>query len=140
MASTGNSGTMRPSNVTAANRPLYGIKFPFQKANGEFPARTRDTECVQNDLLTLFNTPIRSRVMRPLLGHRAFSSVFEAQGALLTALLQREVRQVIQRHEPRVRVRSVSTENGARNVDTTIEYVTQGVVDTVTIPSLIAGT
>lgn len=131
-----NSGTMRPSNQKASKKELVGISFPFRKENGEFPARDRDAECVKNDLFTLFKTVARSRVMRPLLGHTANDVVFESKGGVLSARLQRIVRQTILNNEPRVDVRRVGISENGTTVITGVQYIIKGVVDSLTLPEI----
>lgn len=131
-----NTGTNRPSNVTAQNKRVTGISFPFRKENGQFPAIEQDADCVRNDLLSLFNTALTSRVMRPAFGHNAYDAVFEAQGALLNAILQRIVRQTISNHEPRVNVRNVTIEEVDTRVDVFVDYDVQGVPETLQVLSI----
>lgn len=136
MASSGNQNTTRSSNQMATNKPLVGIRFPFRKGNGEFPERVRGKDVVQSDLLMLFSTPLRSRVMRPVAGHNAELSVFESQGPLLNAILQRIIRQTVLNNEPRAQVTSVDIQVDGTKVDMTLHYVVQGVVDSVKIPTI----
>lgn len=131
-----NSGTTRPSNQKAATRKLVGISFPFRKENGKFPATDTDAECVQNDVFTLFNTVARSRVHRPLVGHRAHSMVFESQGALLRARLQREIRQTILNNEPRITIIAISLEQDGTAITPTVDYRVKGIRDSTNLPTL----
>lgn len=131
-----NSGTMRPSNQKASKRQLVGISFPFRKENGEFPARDRDADCVQNDLFTLFKTVARSRVMRPLVGHTANDVVFESKGGVLNARLQRIIRQTILNNEPRVDILQIRVSENDTTVASGVQYLIKGVVDKVDLPEI----
>lgn len=128
-----NTGTTRASNKRADAKSTIGISFPFRKEDGEFPKRVADGDCVQNDLLTLFKTPLRSRIHRPLFGHTGHRAVFESQGSLLNARLQRSTRQTIKNNEPRVKVLSLTIENKNTETVQTIDYVSQGVRDKLTL-------
>lgn len=127
MASSETNNSNRPSNVRGSNRDLVGIAFPFQRGNGEFPMRVRNVACVSNDLLLLFKTPLRSRVMRPLVGTKVWTLVFEGTGPLLQARINRAVLMPIARQEPRVKARAISISEKDTLVDTTIYYTVQGV-------------
>lgn len=122
-----NTGTTRPSNQTGTTKPTVGISFPFRKEGGEFPVRVRDVACVENDLLTLFKTPQRSRIMRPKAGHNMDQLVFDSTGSLLNARLQRGVRQVIKNNDPRIAVQSITLETEGTAVTATVNHTVQGV-------------
>ena len=127
-----NSGTStRPSNKTTANRDLVGIAFPFRKEKGEFPRKATNVDAVKSDIISLFNTPIRSRVMRRSFGNNAMELVFESTGPLLNARLQRNIRQTIANNEPRVVVIAIGITESNTQVVSTIVYSVQGVIDNV---------
>lgn len=123
----------RPSNVRGANRDLIGLKFPFQRSEGEFPARVRNIDCVTSDLLMLFRSSLRERPMRPEHGTNVHSLVFESRGDLLNARLQRAVRQAIALNEPRVNVLSIDISEQDTKIDVFVVYEVQGVRQSVTI-------
>lgn len=125
--------TTRPSNKTASSKDVIGISFPFRKENGEFPKRAINIDAVKSDLISLFETPIRSRVMRPTFGSNKEILVFESTGPLLRARIERNIRQTIINNEPRVEVVAVNVEEEKTQVIATILYVVQGVPDTVTL-------
>lgn len=131
-----NTGTTKASNQRASTQSVIGISFPFRKEDGEFPKRETDIACVKNDLLTLFKTPVRSRIMRPRMGHTAHQAVFESQGALLNARLQRVIRQTIANNEPRVQVLRIPVETSGTEVTPTIDYVVQGVRDSLELDTI----
>jgi len=131
-----NTGTSRSSNQRSTDKSTVGIAFPFRKEDGEFPKRVRDIDCVRDDLITLFKTPIRSRIMRPKVGHVAHQAVFESQGSLLNARLQRIIRQTAKNNEPRVRVLSILVNQDKTEVTPTVNYITQGVRETITLDSI----
>lgn len=106
---------------------MVGISFPFRKEGGEFPVRVRDVDCVANDLVTLFKTPQRSRIMRPQVGHNTARLVFDSTGSLLNARLQRGVRQTIKNNDPRVVVQQITLDSEGTEVTPTIDYTVQGV-------------
>lgn len=134
-----NTGTTRPSNQTASSKSVVGISFPFRKEDGEFPKRDYDRDCVQNDVFTLFQTPARSRIHRPKVGHNAFPAVFESQSGILNARLQRTIRQTIKNNEPRVIVLKITTVNSGTEVTPTVEYMTQGIKDKVELNGIQTG-
>jgi len=123
--------TTRPSNQTTSNRNLVGISFPFRKENGEFPKKAVNTDAVKSDILSLFATQLGSRPMRRSYGSNASELVFESQGALLNARLQRNIKQTIANNEPRITVVGIGIEETNTLVTATIVYVIQGVVDRV---------
>jgi len=131
-----NTGTMRASDQRASQRRLVGISFPFRKENGEFPARVRDADCVQNDLLTLFNTVFRNRVMRPLLGHSANNLVFDSIDGTLVARLQRIIRQTIVNNENRIKIISITMSRSGTKITPKCTYVVQGIRETVELPTI----
>lgn len=125
--------TTRPANIKASNTDLIGFSFPFRKEDGEFPKRDLNRAVVQSDLLSLFNTPIRSRRMKPLCGSNKEQIVFESTGPLLRARLQRNIRQTIFLHEPRVQVIAIDIQEERTEVIAQILYRIQGVSDRITI-------
>lgn len=108
---------------------LVGISFPFRKENGQFPAVAYDVDAVQNDLITLFKTPIRTRVMRPTFGSNGHELVFESIGPLLEARMQRSIRQTIALWEPRVRVLSIEISDQGTMIAALVQYEVQGIQD-----------
>lgn len=123
----------RPSNQKASSKSVVGLAFPFRRENGELPLRLKDTDLVKSDLLALFQTPIRTRIMRPTVGHTVDFLLFESQGDLFKARMNRAIRQAIYMNEPRVRVISVSIEEDNTLVNVLIVYETQGVKDSVDV-------
>lgn len=81
-----------------------GISYPFRRADGHFPKMEKGEECVKSDLMTLFQTPVRSRVMRPTLGSDANRYVFEPNVDILKPTIERSIKQTIVANEPRVKV------------------------------------
>lgn len=131
-----NTGTTRPSNQRASTKSTVGISFPFRKEDGEFPKREYDADCVQNDVIALFSQSKRSRIMRPNVGHTAQLVVFESQSALLNARLQRNIRQTIVNNEPRIKVSKIAITTDDTEVTPEVDYVIQGVRDSVTLPAM----
>ena len=123
--------TTRPADVQSGDKTRIGIAFPFRKEAGELPKRAFDADAVKNDLLTLFETPIRSRVMRPTFGSTKERLVFESKGPLLNARLQRNIRQTIFLHEPRVRIRQMQVRESKTEVIALIIYTVQGIKDSI---------
>lgn len=110
-------------------RRLKGISFPFRKADGQFPKVEVDKDAVKNDLTALFQTSVRTRVMRPLVGSNAHTLVFESIGPLLSARLERSIRQTIFLNEPRVTVLSVEIADVGTEVVALVTYDIQGIRD-----------
>lgn len=81
-----------------------GISYPFRREDGQFPKMEEGEDCVKSDLMTLFQTPLRSRVMRPTLGSDANLYVFEPNTDLLKSMIERSIKQTIVANEPRVKV------------------------------------
>lgn len=125
--------TTQVANKKAGERDLIGLSFPFRKADGEFPKRDRNRDVVRSDLIMLFNTPIRSRVMKPTHGSNKEQLVFESTGPLLRARLQRNIRQTIFLNEPRVNVLAIGIEEKKTEVRALILYEIQGVKDNITV-------
>ena len=121
----------RPSDENSSDRDLVGIAFPFRKEAGEFPARVRNKDAVKSDLFTLFNTPRGTRRMRPKYGSNKEQLVFESTGPLLRARLERNIRQTITNHEPRVKVLAVAIQEQKTKVIALIVYIIQGVRDSI---------
>ena|GEM_PF-4282959 len=128
-----NSGTTRPSSTAESQRDLVGISFPFRKENGEFPARVRNADCVQNNIFTLFKTPKRSRIMRPLMGTNAYDLVFESQGSLLKTRLDRGIRQTIKNGEPRANPLSIRITDTDSETTAEVLYEVQGVREVIAL-------
>jgi phage baseplate assembly protein W len=84
-----------------------GFAFPFQKGATGFPASASNNDLIQQALVQLVLTGRGERVMRPDVGSGAYSFVFQSTGAALQALIQRDVRNVIAKYEPRVIVQEV---------------------------------
>lgn len=114
-------------------RNLVGIDYPFRKEDGEFPRKALNAEAVKSDLLTLMRTPLRSRVMRANFGTIVDRLVFDPIDPLLTARLERSIRQAITLHEPRVTVRALEIETSGTAVTVTVRYEIQGFEDSLTI-------
>lgn len=131
-----NTGTTKPSNQTGSTKSVVGISFPFRKEGGEFPVRVRDVACVKDDLLTLFKTTQRSRIMRPKVGHNAESLVFDSTGSLLNARLQRLIRQTVKNNEPRVVVQQITLDTSDTEVTPTVNYTVQGVPGSAELDSI----
>lgn len=125
--------SIRPSNKDSSNKDVIGISFPFRKEGGEFPKRAVNIEAVRSDLISLFETPLRSRIMKPTFGSNKEQLVFESTGPLLRARLERNIRQTIFVNEPRVSVVDVAIEETNTLVTATILYIVQGVSDTIEI-------
>jgi phage baseplate assembly protein W len=123
----------RPANQNASTRDTIGIAYPFRKQDGEFPKKVVNVEAVKSDLITLFDTPLRSRVMKPNFGSNKEELVFESTGPLLRARLIRNIRQTIFLNEPRVVVLAVQITEEKTLVTATILYAVQGVRDTLTL-------
>lgn len=129
-----NAGSsVRSSNQIAANRDIIGIAFPFRKESGEFPKKAINIDAIKSDIISLFKTPLRSRIMRPTFGSNKEDLVFESTGPLLRARLERNIRQTILNHEPRVRVVAINIVEEKTLVTATVLYVVQGISDTVTL-------
>lgn len=126
------------ANQTAGNKRLVGIAFPFRKEKGEFPKKVKDIEAVRSDFFSLFNTPVRTRVMRPNLGTDAHALVFESKGPLLNARLQRSIRQTIFINEPRVNVLAIKIDESDTLVTATIVYEVNGIQDSIELEFPIA--
>lgn len=112
-------------------RQLVGISFPFRKDKGQFPAVDKDIDAVRNDLTSLFNTPVRTRVMRPNLGTTAHNLVFDSIGPLLEARMERSIRQTIFLNEPRVNVLKIDIANTGTEIAALVTYSVNGVTDLV---------
>lgn len=125
--------TTRPANKTASKKDVIGIAFPFRKEDGEFPKRAINVDAVKSDLISLFKTPIRSRMMRPVFGSNKEQLVFESTGPLLRARLERNIRQTVQMNEPRVQIVAVNVTEETTLVTATILYIVQGISDTITL-------
>jgi len=123
----------RSADAKAGDRDLVGIAFPFRKEGGEFPARVRNKDAVKSDLITLFNTPLGSRRMRPNYGSNKEVLVFESTGPLLRARLERNIKQTITNSEPRVKVLAVVIQERKTEVIALIIYLIQGVKDSIQI-------
>jgi len=118
---------------------VIGISYPFRKENGQFPAMEENVDAVKSDLLGLFRTPMRSRVMRPTYGTIVDSLVFENTGPILEARIERSVKQAISIHEPRVKVNAFEIDTQRNLVVVDVQYSVQGISDNVQIELESAG-
>ena len=106
---------------------IRGIAFPFRKENGEFPKMAENEELVSSNLIALFNTPVRRRVMRPELGTTVQSLVFEGITPVLTARLERSIRRSVVEGEPRARVVNIEVTTQDTLVNALVTYDVNGV-------------
>lgn len=127
MASDETNNSSRQSNVRGSNRDLIGLSYPFRKEGGEFPKMDRNIDAVSNNLLLQFRQPMRSRVMRPLIGTLADKMVFENIGELLRARLVREIGRTINVNDPRIEIIDISIEEKDTVVDSLVLYSVNGV-------------
>jgi phage baseplate assembly protein W len=112
---------------------LKGLSFPFRKEDGQFPKIDEDKEAVKSNIIALFNLPKGLRVHRPTLGSIFDLLIFESQGPLLEARIQRAVRDTIANGEPRADVQSVDITTSDTTITVDIVYVVQGQPESVTI-------
>lgn len=110
-----------------------GISYPFRREDGQFPKMEKGEECVKSDLMTLFQTPLRSRVMRPTLGSDANLYVFEPNTDLLKSMLERSIKQTIVSNEPRVKVLKYTFVQEDTKITTDILYQVLGQQDALTM-------
>lgn len=110
-----------------------GISYPFRRDSGQFPKMDKGAECVKSDLMTLFRTPIRSRVMRPTLGSDAERYVFEPNNDFLQILLERSIKSTIVFNEPRVDIIKYTFSQSGTMIVTDILYSVQGQYDSLTM-------
>jgi phage baseplate assembly protein W len=99
-----------------------GIAFPFGKGGTGLPAAAGDDEVVKQSLIQIVQTGMGERVMRPEVGSKASSFVFENNDVLLQALISTELSRAIAAQEPRVQVRRIGVEIQNSDVIVTIEY------------------
>ena len=69
--------------------------------------------------------------MRPTVGTDAHRLVFESQGPLLQARLERSIRQTIFLNEPRVSVQALEFIEEETSIFVNVIYIIQGVLDSV---------
>jgi hypothetical protein len=104
---------------------LYrGIAYPLRKDSVALPAPATDDDLIKQDLIQLIMTGRGERVMRPDLGTKAFSYVFENNDDLLAEMIRTDLRAVIGKYEPRIIPRNIFVDKDEENaVVVTIEYV-----------------
>jgi uncharacterized protein len=112
---------------------LVGISFPFRKENNQFPVVDIDVDAIKSDLILLFNTPIRSRVMRPDFGTNLHSLLFESTDALFIVRIKRSIQQTILNGAPNVDVLDLSVVIQGTTVVVNILYEVKGVRDSLTM-------
>lgn len=110
-----------------------GISYPFRREDGQFPKMEEGEECVKSDLMMLFQTPLRSRIMRPTVGSDADLYVFEPNTELLRPILERSIKQTIVANEPRVKVLKFTFEQENTTITTDILYQVLGQTDQLTM-------
>jgi len=117
-----------------------GIKFPFQSGSRSLPAQSTNEQLIQEGLIQLILTGVGERIMRPDVGCRATSFVFENNDAVLGNLLRAEVQGVVAKYEPRIQLTDIQVSQRSSEVLLTLRYVvlTTGRIGvaTVAIPSL----
>lgn len=103
-----------------------GISYPFRRADGQFPKMEYGANAVDSDLVMLFRTPLRSRVMRPKVGTDAESQVFEPNVSFLEIQLETSIKRTIVLNEPRVKILNYEHERDGTKIKTDIRYSVLG--------------
>jgi len=112
---------------------IRGIAFPFRKENGEFPKMVEDEEAVGNNVIALFNLPVRRRVMRPNVGTNLQSMVFEPTGPVFISMMERSVRRTLAEGEPRAKVLFIDTQLNGTTVTSQVTYEVSGIRKTTVV-------
>ena len=88
--------------------PTYrGLSFPFRASSLGFPAPSEDDELLWESIVSLLQTGLGERVMRPDVGSLAYSFLFENNDILLGQLIASDIAQLLARYEPRILLQSV---------------------------------
>jgi phage baseplate assembly protein W len=112
---------------------LVGISFPYRKENNQFPVVDIDVDAIKSDLILLFSTPIRSRVMRPTFGTNIHSLIFEGIDDLLLTRMSRSIIQTILNWAPNVEILDLNVETEGTTVTFEIDYEVKGLRDSLKI-------
>lgn len=108
---------------------LAGISWPFRIEDNGLPAPAKGTEVVRSALVMLMRTQKRSRVMRPTLGTALNSVLFENQGPILSALVQRQIASAISDFLPQVRIIDITIKEIDSVLAVNVQYSVQNVRD-----------
>jgi len=113
-------------------KEYIGIKFPYQKGRRGFPATVTGQDAIKSDLLFLFKTKKRSRVMKPQMGLGLEQIVFENTGPLLRARLHRAIARVVADYEPRITIEQLIVQENKTEVIIDLYYSFKDVSDSLT--------
>lgn len=100
-----------------------GFDFPFRKGPNGIPKAAEDRELIRDSIDAILNTARGERVFRPEFGANIQRFVFANNDALLSALIEQEVRSSLTRLEPRIQVVSVTSVSSGSEIVVAIEYV-----------------
>ena len=113
-----------------------GIKFPFSKSEGAFPAGSQDEDLIKESLIQLLTTAKGERVMRPDVGSKLLSFIFENVGSAMDQLVGLEIRSVIAKYETRVIVTSIDLTRTDTTTSVDVNYIlaSTGATGTLSVP------
>lgn len=97
---------------------MITLKVPFQiDATGKVATVSGRRDEIRQQVVSLANTRVRERVMRPSFGTRAFDFLFDPLDGVLVKGLKDDLRDSITRHIPEIQITSLE----ANVRDTTLE-------------------
>lgn len=113
-----------------------GLKFPFQKGTLSFPDKSTNEQLIEEALIQLVLTGVGERIMRPDVGSRATSFVFENNDEVLGNLLRAEIQGIVAKYEPRIQLADIQVSQRGSEVVLTLRYVvlTTGRIGVATVP------
>ena len=108
---------------------LAGISWPFRTGRRGLPEAARGSDVIRSTIIALLVTRKRSRVMRPDVGTNLLNFIFEVQGPVLVALIQKEVSDAIRDQIPNVRILDLPVIEDGNRIIMNVVYSINGVQD-----------
>lgn len=93
------------------------------------PAQAKGSDVIRSTLIALLLTRKRSRVMRPDVGTNLLNFIFEIQGPVLRALIEKEITDSVRNQIPNINILNIAIRESGSAVLVNIVYSIFGVVD-----------
>lgn len=108
---------------------LAGISWPFRKERRGLPVPAVGIDVIRSTLIALLVTRRRSRVMRPDVGTNLQNFIFEVQGPVLVALVQKEISDAISQQIPNITIVDLPIREDGNKLIVNVVYSVFGVLD-----------
>lgn len=108
---------------------LKGISWPFRVEGKGLPAQAAGFDVIRSTLIAMLLTRKRSRVMRPGVGTNLWNFIFEVQGPVLIALIQKEISDCVYGQIPNIKILSIPVTEDKNKITVNVIYSVYGVKD-----------